>query len=209
MLILHTARSILGSQGLSNEITTKPVSPNTLANMQMSSTSYWRIKSIVNGETYQILRKWSNKLLFGSIIGKNVFYKTIAHKNTTSLKNNHNCLTAHMCKLVKSLNSKLGNQPVKISEIIITISMITLIKVIKETEYVLQDSSQSSQSAVGEKKKKNIHSFVLSRKKKLGLRNLKPCMCLLSFLWDMNLFFLIQVKMHKHGSLLWNCYSSA
>lgn len=99
--------------------------------------------------------------MFGSIIGKNVFYKTIAHKNTTSLKNNHNCLTAHMCKLVKSLNSKFGNQPVKISEIIITISMITLIKVIKETKYVLQDSSQSSQSAVGGEKKK-IHSFVLS-----------------------------------------------
>lgn len=104
--------------------------------------------------------------MFGSIIGKNVFYKTIAHKNTTSLKNNHNCLTAHMCKLVKSLNSKLGNQPVKISEIIITISMITLIKVIKETEYVLQDSSQSSQSAVGEKKK---HPFIRPfKKKKIG-----------------------------------------
>lgn len=42
------------------------------------------------GKTYQSLTKKIKRTIgFGSIIGKNVFYKTIAHKNTTSLKNNH------------------------------------------------------------------------------------------------------------------------
>lgn len=81
--------------------------PNKLHRMQVFSTSFWKFKSTLNADTYPSVIKWSNKSLFGSIIGKNVFYRNIAHKNTTSLKNNHNRLTAHItvCKLVPSSNS--------------------------------------------------------------------------------------------------------
>lgn len=133
--------------------------------MQIVSSSYWDFKSIVNAETYQSVIKWSNKSLFGSIIGKNVFYKTIAHKNTTSLKNNHNLLTAHIYYVQTSskfqLIINLINQPVKIRVIIILISMIKLIKVNKETAYVLRKSVQSAVK----KKHPSIHSSFQWKKK--------------------------------------------
>lgn len=72
-----------------------------------------------------------------------------------------NCLAAHitMCKLVKNkLIRKLGNQPVKVKEIIITISIIIFTKGIKETVYVLQDSSQFATEI--------IHPFIQAKKKK-------------------------------------------
>lgn len=76
-LIFYTWQIIWGKAKLSNQITTKPVSP--LANMQMFSISYWEFKSTVKAGTYQSVIKRSNKSLFGSIIGKIVFSTKLLH----------------------------------------------------------------------------------------------------------------------------------
>lgn len=125
--------SDLGRQSLTNQITIKPISPHTVANMQKFYTSYWEFKSIVNAETYQSVIKWSNKSLFGSSIGIHVFYKTIAHKNTTSLSQQSQ-LPYCSHKYVQTSSTHYKDKKINlIREIIISISMIIFIKVIKET----------------------------------------------------------------------------
>lgn len=91
--------NILGRQSLSNQIAIQPVSQKALVLYFILC----QFKSTVNAETCQSVIKMI-KQITGPITGKNVFYKTIAHKNTTSL-NNHRHLTAHitMCKLVQSV----------------------------------------------------------------------------------------------------------
>lgn len=91
-----------------------------------------------------------------------MFSTKLLHKNTTSLKNNHKlsrCSHYHVqTSLKKKIIRKLGNQPVKVREIIITISIIIFTKGIKETVYVLQDSSQFATEI--------IHPFIQTKKKK-------------------------------------------
>lgn len=68
------------------------------------------------------------KQITGSIIGKHGFYKTIAHKNTTSLKNNHK--SHSYVQTSSKFQIKLRNQSVRIEEISISVSVITHIKVV-------------------------------------------------------------------------------
>lgn len=63
--------------------------------------------------TYKMIKQ-----ITGSVIGKRVFYKTIAHKNTTSLKNNHK--SHNYVQTSSEFQIKYRNQPVKIREIIVS-----------------------------------------------------------------------------------------
>lgn len=68
------------------------------------------------------------KQITGSIISKHGFYKTIAHKNTTSLKNNHK--SHSYVQTSSKFQIKFQNQSVRIEEISISVSVITNIKVV-------------------------------------------------------------------------------